>query len=127
MPRAVQSSQFNKLNCLTAAQRILRSEGFKKSLQSESIADKDFKLFFVRNQQEKARLGIVAAKRYMPRAVDRNRVKREIREAFRQHNIAKSGVDLVVMVRHASQKDHVSHRDSLNKLFSRVETRCTES
>ena len=126
-PRAVQDSQSSKLNRLTAAQRIPRSEGFKNSLQSESVADKYFKLFFVRNPQGKARLGIVAAKRHMPKAVDRNRAKREIREAFRQHNISRSAFDLVVMVRCAAQTDHVSHREGLNKLFSRVETRCTES
>lgn len=123
----MQDSQSSKLNGLTAAQRIPRSEGFKNSLQSESVADKYFKLFFVRNQLQMARLGIVAAKRYMPKAVDRNRAKREIREVFRQHSIAKSGFDLVVMVRRAAQIDHESHRDGLSKLFSRVETRCAES
>lgn len=125
-PRAVQDSQFSKPNSFTAAQRIPRSEGYKKSLQSESVADKYFKLFFVRNQMEKARLGIVAAKRYMPKAVDRNRAKREIREVFRQHNITKSGFDLVIMVRRTAQVDRASHRDGLSKLFSLVETRCAE-
>ena len=127
VPRAVQDSQYRKPNSLTAAQRIPRSEGYSHSLQSESVADKYFKLFFVRNQLKKARLGIVAAKRHMPKAVDRNRAKREIREAFRRHNITKSGLDLVVMVRRNAQLDHASHTDSLSKLFSRVETRCAES
>lgn len=125
--RAVQDSRYSKPNSFTAAQRIPRSEGYKKSLQSESVADKYFKLFFVRNQLGTARLGIVAAKRYIPKAVDRNRVKRDIREAFRQHKITGSGFDLVVMVRRTAQVDRASNRDGLSKLFSRVEIRCAES
>ena len=121
-PRAVQDSLFSKLNGLTAAQRIPRSEGFKKILQSESLVDKYFKLFFVRNQSKKARLGIVVAKRHMPKAVDRNYAKRQIREIFRRHKIAKSDFDLVVMVRRAAEIDHVLYQDGLDKLFSRVET-----
>lgn len=127
MPRAVQDSQCNKSNSFDAAQRIPRSEGFGHGLRAESVADKYFKLFFVRNQLEKARLGIVAAKRHMPKAVDRNRAKRAIREVFRQHNIKSSGLDLVVVVRRATQIDPPSYKDDLNKLFSRVETRCVES
>lgn len=123
----MQDSQYRKPNSFTAAQRIPRSEGYSHSLQSESVADKYFKLFFVRNQLKKARLGIVAAKRHMPRAVDRNRVKREIRDVFRRHSITESGLDLVVMVRRDALLDLASHRDGLSKLLSRVETRCAES
>jgi len=118
----VQSSQYSKPNSFSAAQRISRSEGFKKCLQSNSVTNKNFKLFFVRNQLAKARLGIVVAKRYTPRAVDRNTVKRDIRELFRQHKVAGFGFDLVVIVRHIAEMDRSTYRVSLTKLFSRVET-----
>ncbi len=43
-----------------------------------------------------ARLGLIVSKRILPRAVDRNRVKRQIREAFRlvQHELG--GLDTIV-------------------------------
>lgn len=47
-----------------------------------------------------ARLGIVAAKKHLPRAVDRNRAKRLMREAFRAcPNLFPSGWDIAVVVR----------------------------
>ena len=91
------------------------------------ISDTYFKVFFVPNKLKLARLGIVAAKRLMPRAVDRNLTKRQIRQLFRVHKIKFSGVDLVVMVRKAEQLDPREKLDGLSKLFSRVLTRCAES
>lgn len=44
----------------------------------------------------RARLGLVVAKRVLPRAVDRNRVKRQLREAFRRRAEELPPVDLVV-------------------------------
>ncbi|MBP6103674.1 MAG: ribonuclease P protein component [Gammaproteobacteria bacterium] len=46
-----------------------------------------------------ARLGVIVAKRIMKHAVDRNRVRRLIRESFRHHQQALSGLDIVVLVR----------------------------
>ena len=43
-----------------------------------------FVLYARRNQLAHARLGIVAAKRFAPRAVTRNTIKRVTRELFRQ-------------------------------------------
>jgi len=39
-------------------------------------------------------------KRQLKRAVDRNRMKRLIRESFRQHQAQLRGLDVVVLVRH---------------------------
>lgn len=43
-----------------------------------------------------ARMGMVVAKRVLPRAVDRNRVKRHLRETFRHRASTLPAVDLVV-------------------------------
>ena len=43
-----------------------------------------------------ARLGVVVAKKLLKRAVDRNRVKRVVREQFRLHRSDLFGIDLVV-------------------------------
>jgi len=91
------------------------------------LSDKFYKLFFVPNQLKKARLGIVVAKRYMPKSVDRNRAKREIRELFRVHQIKACGVDLVVMARNTVRSDKNTCGNGLSELFSRVAIRCAES
>lgn len=54
-------------------------------------------MLFLANGGSSARLGTAVAKKVLKRAVDRNRVKRLVRESFRlkQHDLA--GLDLVVM------------------------------
>lgn len=46
-----------------------------------------------------ARLGLAVGRKHLPRAVDRNRAKRRIRESFRRHQHALGGVDVVVVAR----------------------------
>jgi ribonuclease P protein component len=62
-----------------------------------------------------------------PRAVDRNRVKREIREAFRQHSIKTQRIDVVVLVRRADLLKLAVKSDDLEKLFSQVGSLCASS
>ena len=49
--------------------------------------------------QSFARLGLAIPRKYIKTAVARNRIKRLVRESFRQHQHALSGVDLVVTLR----------------------------
>ena len=46
-----------------------------------------------------SRFGIAVAKRLVPLSVERNRVKRTAREAFRRHEIRVLGLDCVLSVR----------------------------
>ena len=45
------------------------------------------------------RLGLVVGKKSEPKAVNRNRVKRLVREAFRQTDLGVQGLDLVFVAR----------------------------
>lgn len=110
----------------TAAHRLLREDGFDHVMRAENMADKDFKIFFVRNDKRNARLGMVVAKKTLSGAADRNRVKRIIREAFRQHSIKQCKLDVVVMARRAYPQESGVQAGNLKMLFSRVENRCAE-
>ena len=110
----------------TAAHRLLRENGFNHVIRAENIADKHFKIFFVRNGKCNARLGMIVGKKTLPSAVDRNRVKRIIREAFRQHNIKQCKLDVVVMARRVYPQESGAQAGNLKMLFSRVESRCAE-
>ncbi|MDZ4202877.1 MAG: ribonuclease P protein component [Gallionella sp.] len=124
-PRVVQDSQFKLPAVFSAAHRLLRKDGFSHVLDSGNLADKHFKVFFVRNDKGNARLGIIASKRILPRATDRNRVKRAVREAFRRHSVKTRGVDLVIIVRLALvQRDGFDQ--GLKTLLSRVENKCED-
>jgi len=110
----------------TVAHRLLREDGFDHVIHAENISDIYFRIFFVRNGKENSRLGIIASKKILPSAVHRNRVKRIIREVFRQHNINICKLDIVVMVKHAYAQAHGARGDYLKTLFSRAENRCAE-
>lgn len=60
------------------------------------------------NGLSQARLGIIASKRVSPRAVDRNRAKRLVREVFRVMRPRLTGIDVVVQVRRWSPRGSVA-------------------
>ena len=126
-PEAVRDSLFDAhVSCeFTSAYRILRAEGFNHVIQAENLTNKFFKIFFVRNGKRNARLGIIASKRILAGAVQRNRIKRAIREVFRQHSIKVQPLDLVVMVRGAEAQ--ASQSEGLKMLLSRIENICASS
>lgn len=126
-PGAVQDSLSSIIGSkFSAANRLLRADGFDHVMRAESIADKQFKIFFTRNFKDNARLGIIASKKSLPSAVKRNRVKRFIRETFRLHNIRRCRVDVVVMLSRGHFFTDYTRNDNLKLMFSQVEHRCAE-
>ena len=126
MLRVEQGSQSSISAKFTIAYQLQRADGFDHVIRAENVSDKQFKLFFVRNCKNNARLGIITSKKIFPSAVERNRVKRIIRETFRQHNIKACKLDLVVMVRGGYSETDNSQIDNLERLFSQLEDRCSE-
>jgi ribonuclease P protein component len=68
-----------------------------------------------------AQLGVTVSRRVSPKAVARNRIKRQIRESFRQHQHELSGLSLVVTAHPAAHaKDNAQLRASLSKHWERL-------
>lgn len=63
-----------------------------------------------------ARLGMAIARKKIPKATARNRIKRIIRESFRHHQHVLNGLDLVVLAR--SNLSAIGNQD----LFQSLET-----
>ncbi|MCW5604667.1 MAG: ribonuclease P protein component [Burkholderiales bacterium] len=82
------------------------------------------RLFIVRarpNEQRQARLGIVAGRKALPRAVDRNRGKRLTREVFRQSQVELGALDIVVQLRSGlAKRDNAAAREELLALFANL-------
>jgi ribonuclease P protein component len=125
-PRVVQGSLSSSPIKFTVAHRLLRKDGFDRAMHAESLADQHFKVFFVRNGGNNAKLGIIVSKRTLSGAADRNRIKRIIRETFRQHSIKVREIDLVVMLRRDCSQKQADLANDLKTLFNRVESRCAE-
>lgn len=73
------------------------------------------------NAGTSARLGLVVAKKLAKRAVERNRVKRQARELFRQLRTGLPPVDVVVRLNaRIGEVDNLRLRTDLQQLFARL-------
>lgn len=82
------------------AARLLKASQFRQVFQrARRAADQHFTILARENGSHAARLGLAISKKQARRAVDRNRLKRLIRESFRHHKDDLHGLDLVVMAR----------------------------
>lgn len=63
------------------------------------VTQKFMLALFRPNQQTVARLGIIIAKHHVKRAVDRNQLRRLIRESFRHLQAQLKGLDIIVLMR----------------------------
>jgi ribonuclease P protein component len=84
--------RFRKTNRLLDAAAFGRV--FKKATRSR---DKFFTVLCRDNKDASARLGLAISKKHCRKATSRNRIKRVIRESFRQHQKQLTGLDLVVI------------------------------
>jgi ribonuclease P protein component len=85
---------------LPRSARLLAREHYEAALATgAAAARRHFTLYVRSNDGPQARLGIIASKRVAPRAVDRNRAKRMVREAFRETRHRLGSVDVVVQLR----------------------------
>jgi len=76
-----------------------------------------FRVFAVQAPDSCARLGLIVGKRQLKRAVDRNRVKRAVRESFRRSRESLPPIDVVVQL--TSAPDECFARDVVS-IWSRV-------
>jgi ribonuclease P protein component len=75
--------------------RIVKTDEFSSVFRLRPVQrTAHFVLYVRRNELSCARLGIVAAKRFAPRAVTRNTIKRITRELFRQSRLP--AIDCIV-------------------------------
>jgi ribonuclease P protein component len=77
------------------ARRIVKTDEFSSVFRLRpAYRTAHFVLYTRSNQLTHARLGVVAAKRFAPRAVTRNTIKRVTRELFRQSDLP--AIDCIV-------------------------------
>ena len=82
---------YNKLRC---------SKDFAIVFSSRNRSSDCFFLFLaINNKTELARLGLAVPKKNISKAVERNRIKRLIRESFRLRKKRLKGKDIVVFVK----------------------------
>jgi ribonuclease P protein component len=81
--------------------RLLNSKDFQTVFDDAPLRNSHQHFLFLArmNQLNRPRLGLVIAKKHIRRAVDRNRMKRLIRETFRAKQQQLTGIDVIVLAR----------------------------
>jgi ribonuclease P protein component len=87
--------------------------------------DKYFTLLVIRNPLHHPRLGLAIAKKNIKKSVERNQIKRAIKESFRLHQHQLGNLDIVVMARRdATKVPQKRLTSSLEKHWNRLKNRC---
>lgn len=110
------------------AKRLLTSGDFQRVFQDpERLSSAHLLVLYKPNDLGFPRLGLAIAKKHAKRAVDRNRVKRCVRESFRRQ-VELPAVDIVVLAKAGvPQADSASLHETLTKLWAKLAQRCKSS
>src|SRR5690554_7797640 len=107
--------------------RLLKPQQFKAVFDSAAhkVSSKYALLLARDNQLGHPRLGLVIGKKNVKLAVDRNRIKRQIRESFRHSQHQLPGVDIVIVARRGiADLTHTELRQQFDKLWQRLARQC---
>lgn len=110
-------------NLFTDANRIQKTEDYRRLLrQGERLKAKSMTIFYQPNHLSVSRLGIIIAKKQIPKAVARNHYKRLIKESFRQSEIVRAKQhDVVVMLfKNVIEMDDTTFMSQLETLWKKL-------
>ena len=106
-----------------ASKRLLTSNEFDMVFKKNHIkvSTSEFLFLAAQNQCKQSRLGMVVSKKNTSHAVDRNQLKRLVREVFRKTDIPP--VDIVVLTRTgANRQSKKALTNILEKSFQKITT-----
>ncbi|QQD18295.1 ribonuclease P protein component [Spongiibacter nanhainus] len=106
--------------------RLLNASDYQAVFDQSRLKVSNAELLFLarHNSLPHPRLGLVIAKRNVRLAVERNRVKRVVRETFRQQQHHLVGIDVIVLARRGVDKlDNQRLHDMCLSLWRQLEKR----
>jgi ribonuclease P protein component len=113
--------------CFKTENRLQKSSQFKYVANKGKRLKNPFFIVVYKNKQpnEAPRLGITVSKKCSKKAVERNRLKRIVRESFRTNRESFSYLDVVVIGRRqAVEADNTILFKELGRLWRKLEERC---
>ena len=103
------------------ARLLSRSDFASLRERSERIATRSFVAEYRMSTKGLARMGVAISRRVSKRAVERNRIRRTIRESFRAHRAELPHVDVLIIARTlAAQKLNPALRDDLLIIWAKL-------
>ncbi|MEO9654145.1 ribonuclease P protein component [Marinomonas sp.] len=88
-------------NCFPRHVRLLNAGDYQSVFNDTSckVFAGEFLLLAHKREDDQTRLGLIVSKKTDKRAVGRNRIKRLVRDSFRQHKTTLAGLDIVFLAR----------------------------
>ena len=125
-PTAPTGPDVNSSLRLPPERRMRRPAEFKRVYAGgRRLGSEHFTVNLQGNGATSARLGMSIAARILRRAVDRNRLRRLIRESFRVHQLQLPAVDIVIGVRAGVlAADNARLRSALERLWQKIGSTC---
>lgn len=126
MRKAAQDSLSSEVviagSCFPRSCRLTSKADFQSVFdQPKKAASQGILILYRPSGREYPRLGIMIGKQHVRRAVDRNRLRRIVRDSFRQVQTLLSGLDIVVLIRHDwIALPNAKCRDELAKLWKKI-------
>lgn len=110
--------------------RLLNAKEYQQVFDNVTwkVSSSHFVFLSAKNLLPQPRLGLVIAKRHVRTAVQRNRIKRILREQFRllQYDLPK--VDIIILVRpHVDQQDNPQLQREIASCFQRLNKKIQKS
>ncbi len=106
--------------------RLLNAHDYKSVFDNSryKVSCREFLFLATPSKGIRPRLGLVIAKKHIPKAVNRNKLKRALREAFRLHQDQLPLLDIVVLARKdADRLTPAALVSTINKLIADLITR----
>lgn len=102
------------------SQRLLKKADYDYVFeQAKKIATSDFIVLYRKNDLGYSRLGLAISKKMLAKAHDRNRVKRLLREGFRQRQLP--SLDLIFLAKQGlAKKPNLSINNTLSKTWEKL-------
>lgn len=118
--RQADPAQVAGVQGLPSSARLLKPAEFRRVFEQGQVRhSRCFSLRFApaAHGMSTARLGLAVSRKACPLAVQRNRVKRAVRESFRQHRAELPAMDIVVMAK-PSARDALNLKQLADQLWS---------
>ena len=109
--------------------RLLTPEDFQNVFNNPPVkaVSNEFTFLAKPNERGYPRMGVTISKKVAKRAVDRNRIKRIIRETFRLKQHKLPGFDIIVIAKPGVTKlDNDALSDLLDYLWRKLSKRCKQ-